>query len=175
MVDLFSGLGGASAAMRRRGWRVVTVELEADFRPTLVADVRRLPLRGGLRPDLLWASPPCTEFTRSFLPWMRGKYPPPSLELVAATYVAVDWLKPRFWVLENVRGARSFLGVAKQVIGGRYFLWGEFPKIDYWEPYKGMKKERLGPSPDRAALRARIPYGLSRGLAMAIEQCSEIR
>ena len=40
MIDLCSGLGGASAAMRERGWRVVTVDNEATFSPDVVADVR---------------------------------------------------------------------------------------------------------------------------------------
>lgn len=49
MLDLCCGLKGASAAMRDRGWEVVR----------------------GRRPDLVWASPPCTEFSRESMPWTK--------------------------------------------------------------------------------------------------------
>lgn len=72
MVDLYAGLGGASAAMKDRDWDVVSVELDPAFRPTVVGDVRALPLRDGLRPDLLWASPPCEEFSKWAMPWHKN-------------------------------------------------------------------------------------------------------
>jgi len=69
-LDLFSGLGGFSAAFRDSGrWDVTTVEIEEKFDPDVVADVM------DLRPsDLLGilgeydylvivASPPCTVFS----------------------------------------------------------------------------------------------------------------
>jgi site-specific DNA-cytosine methylase len=107
MVDLFSGLDGASAAMRDRGWRVWSLELDPAYRPSVVADVRRLPLREGLGPDLLWASPPCEEFARASMPWCHEELPP-SMELFAATIEAVRLLRPRWWILENVKGAAAW-------------------------------------------------------------------
>lgn len=128
MLDLFAGLGGASAVMRERGWFVVTVELERSLRPDVVADVRRSPVRGEW--DLIWASPPCTEFSRSFLPWMRGKYPPPDLSLVEAENVkgAQSWLGPARWV-----SPRSDRETEAAVVGDRrnpVYLWGQFPPFD---------------------------------------------
>ena len=162
MVDLFSGLGGASAAMRDRGWLVVTVDIEPRFRPSVVADVRNLPLR--CRPDLLWASPPCDEFAREDMPWSRtGKTP--DLSLVRAALRAVELLQPRFWILENVRGAVRYLGPWRQRFAPIY-LWGDFPLI-LAPPIRGWK-ERLSSS--RPELRAMIPYALSEAVAVAVEQ-----
>lgn len=61
MIDLFCGYKGASEAMQRRGWRVVTVDKMRSFNPTFVADVRDWSWQGA-KPDLVWASPPCPEF-----------------------------------------------------------------------------------------------------------------
>lgn len=106
MLDLFAGLGGASQAMRSRGWSVTTVEIDPKFRPDVVGDVARLPIRGQF--DLVWASPPCTEFSRESMPWCRTGNTP-DMSLVLAAKAAIDELRPRWWVIENVRGASRYL------------------------------------------------------------------
>ncbi len=160
MVDLFSGLGGASAAMVDRGWRVVRLDGDPGCRPDVVADVRRVVLR--CQPDLLWASPPCVEFSREDQPWTRtGRVP--SLALVEATYRWVDALRPRYWILENVRGAQRWVGPARQRFGPVY-LWGNFPLIlaVVW-PWKARLSGR------QRAQRAQMPYELSVAVAASIE------
>lgn len=160
MLDLFAGLGGASAAMRERGWRVTTVELDPAFRPDVVGDVARLPIRGTF--DLLWASPPCTEYARESMPWCRtGRTPDDTLW--RATVAAIAALRPRWWVIENVRGAVRYHGHPTRTYGP-VFLWGCMPPFSaVVKPWK----ERL--SSKRKAERARIPYSISHGLAVACE------
>lgn len=72
MLDLFAGLGGASQAMRERGWDVVTVDNDPRFGCTHTADLLTWSYTGP-RPDLVWCSPPCTEFSRESMPWCRSK------------------------------------------------------------------------------------------------------
>lgn len=67
MLDLCCGLGGASKAMKERGWDVITVDIDPEFNPTIVADLRTFHYSGP-RPDLVWASPPCTEFSKYSMP-----------------------------------------------------------------------------------------------------------
>ena len=93
-LDLCSGLGGASQPALDRGWKVIRLDLDRSFRPDIVADVRQLPLKP-FHVDVLWASPPCTDFTKA------------------------GW--------------------------------------------------RMAPSPERAALRALIPYEIGESIARAIE------
>ena len=159
MLDLFSGLGGASRAMRDRGWRVVTVELDRAFRPDVVADVQSLPIPGHW--DLVWASPPCAEFSRWGMPWFPRVAP--SLDLVDAARSAIAAIRPRWWVIENVRGAIPWLGTPTRT-AGPVMLWGEMPpfsvRIRGW-------KGRLSSS--QRAKRAEIPYALSLALAKACE------
>jgi len=156
--------------MKDRGWRVVRVELDATHRPDVVADVRHLPL-SRCRPDLVWASPPCTEFSRESMPWCRtGRAP--SLDLARATIAAIAHLDPRWWVIENVRGAVKWLeplvGRPTLRIGAAY-LWGRFPLPFGWsEPAR--TKEAMWPSADRASRRSEIPYEISRVIADACER-----
>lgn len=169
MLDLFAGLGGASAAMRDRGWDVVTVDADERFGCTHAADLTTWVPPAELvgTTELVWASPPCTEFSRDHLPWLRGKFPPPSLDLMFAARRIIETVRPVWWVVENVRGAvRHFaphLGQCRQV--GQAFLWGFFP--DLGRVKVKAHKERL--SSTRRAERSMIPYPISLALARACE------
>lgn len=164
MLDLFCGYKGASEAMSRRGWRVETVDRLVSFNPTHVVDIREWSWQPGpdlLRPDLVWASPPCQEFSRQTMPWTRARNPaPPDLSLVEAARRIIGEIQPRWWVMENVRGAVPYLG--KPV--GAYCLWGEFPEF---EAVTSKRKEAL-PSWKKQE-RARVPYEISLALALACE------
>lgn len=167
MLDLFSGLGGASAAMRDRDWDVITVDADPSFNCTYTADLSSWSYEGP-PVDLVWASPPCTEFTRDFLPWLRGKYPPPSLDLVRASLRIIGEVKPIWWVLENVRGSVRWITplVGRETTQvGQAFLWGDFPDLGRVR-VKGHK-ERL--SSKQRAKRSAIPYPISLALAVACE------
>src|SRR2546427_160569 len=102
MLDLFSGLGGASQAMVDRGWKVVRVDLDPRFKPTIIADVRQFHLNWS--PDLLWASPPCTEFAKLTMPksWHPSRQDTSDISLVDSTFSIIAAVRPRFWILENV-------------------------------------------------------------------------
>lgn len=171
VLDLFSGLGGFSKAFGERGHNVITVDIEPMFRPSIVADVRYLNLRGDF--DVILASPPCDEFSKAAMPWHRDKAnPEKGLELVYATMRIIKDIKPRFWVIENVRGAIKYfkptLGNYQKRCGSR-FLWGVFPDFPC-DHSKCYGKWRLPPSPMRKALRSLIPYEISYNLCIAIEK-----
>lgn len=164
MLDICTGLGGASWAMKRRGWQVVTLDIDPAYQPDIVADVRGWSWRGG-RPDLVWCSPPCVEFSRESMPWSRtGKIP--DMSIVSACYRIVRECNPRFWIIENVRGAVPYLGTPAYR-AGPFFLWGAFPPLGRI-PVTWRAKERF--SSGRRLERARIPAAVSRAVAMAVER-----
>lgn len=161
MLDLFAGTGGASQVMRERGWQVVSVELEPHHRPDIVADVRALPIRGHF--DLLWASPPCTEFSRESMPWCRTGVAP-TLDLWNATRRAIEELSPTWWIIENVRGAITHVG-PHTFRYGSFYLWTNLPLTPQ---IVGRPKQKLrvwGGNPNSAELRARVPRHLSEIIA----------
>lgn len=161
-LDLYSGTGAATAAFRKRGWSVFTVDLDLARRPDVVADVRQLPISGGV--DFLWASPPCVEFSdaNAHIPAIARR---PSLECVFATLQAVRDLRPRFWILENVKGAIPFLGIPVQKIGP-WCLWGYFPPIQVSAELAGWRKFRFR----SASARGRIPDGLSEAVYRSVSR-----
>ena len=72
VIDLCAGLGGFSQAfLDDPAYEVVTVELNKKQKPTICADVRYLPLKKGLEPVALLASPPCNHFSLACLQFPR--------------------------------------------------------------------------------------------------------
>ncbi len=173
MLDLCSGLGGASEPALDRGWRVIRIDIDPRFKPDVVADVRRPPLRS-FHVDLLWASTPCTEFTKSTLPatWAATWKSPaqPTVDLTLACLEIRALLRPTWWVFENVMGARRFLtpilGPVQAIVCGHVF-WGRLPGLI---PQTRSHKWRLPPSPERTALRAKIPYEIGEAIVLAVER-----
>jgi C-5 cytosine-specific DNA methylase len=170
-VDLFAGTGAATRAFVDAGWRVVTVDLVPPrgarrrewLRPgrlPIAGDVRALPLQIAEPVDFLWASPPCTDFSDA----NPARPARPSLELVVAALEAVAQLRPRFWILENVRGAIPFLGIPVQKVGP-WCLWGYFPALRVSLDMQLHRKTRRR----SAVARATVPYALSHAALTAVE------
>lgn len=180
-LDLCSGLGGASQPALDRGWKVIRVDIDPRFKPDIVADVRALPLKP-FHVDVLWASPPCTEFTKAGQPasWCRGNRAPAtaqtiaaSIELVKACRRAADFLRAR-WVIENVRGDRKYLtpilGQVRAMTSGHVF-WSDMALMI--PPGLNGRKWLVAPTKDyrdRAAERAKIPYEIGEAICRSVEQ-----
>lgn len=169
MYDLGAGLKGASQAMKERGWEVVTLDIDPRFGCDITADVRTWHYTGSRRPDLLWFSMPCDEFSRESMPWCKtGNVP--DMSLVLACLRIRDEMQPLNWVGENVKGAIKYF---KPVMGnyrfhaGPFYLWGWFPPLGKVDMRTFRKKESYSSS--APAERAAIPYALSYSMAVAIE------
>lgn len=167
-IDLCSGTGSATAPMIERGWDVVTVDADGQFSPDIVADIRDWSWDGDV-PDLIWASPPCDEFARELMPWTKtGKHP--DMSIVNACIRIIQEASPKYWVIENVRGALRYfapiLGRPKAKIKA-YYLWGHFPELG--EINLGKYRTKGSIRGQDKIRRAMIPYPIVNRLAEVIE------
>lgn len=166
MLDLCCGLCGASAAMKKAGWSVVTVDNDPRFEPDFCVDVRKFKWYGP-RPDLIWASPPCTEFARESMPWCKtGQIP--DMSIFQACWLLINEIQPRYWAIENVRGAIPYFSEVlgrPQCSNPPYYVWSNtgVTKVKFSK----QKKESFS-SANRAE-RSKIPYEISEAFRIVCE------
>jgi hypothetical protein len=104
IVELCSGAGRFPG-----DHNVISIDVNRKVKPTIIADIRYLPLRAGLKPKLCHASPSCKYFTYARI----RKYGycedgiAESLRLVAACFDAFVYLEAQTWTLENPNGLLS--------------------------------------------------------------------
>jgi len=191
-IDICSGLGGFSQSFKDNGWKVITIDIDSRFNPTIVADVTKIDWKkfkeeylNGESPDVILASPPCERFSLACLQFPK-KGIQKALEIVGACLEAIAILKPKRWLLENPRGRlRWIIGIPPKTI--RYSdydlevkwekytdLWGNIPlPMVRGERRINRKKERNFLKrlhkweeymPHNKALRAKIPKGVSQAV-----------
>lgn len=181
IIDLFSGLGGASQAfVEHPDWQVIRVELEegcSHVPHTIIGDVQDELLIKSLpsKPDLLWMSPPCTEFSTARTPKIEN----PDLTLVKRCVEIVALLDPKNWIIENVTGAikhlEPILGLPNVIIGGKYVLWGKFPKFTAnIAGHSKMENDSWSTDPLRPQKRALVPWPISEACRQSIQYQSTL-
>lgn len=183
-IDLFSGLGGWSAAFLDRGWRVVQVDNDPEFNPHICTDIFDLNARIlPSNPLVVLASPPCQAFSTNTikLNWKKRRLTSYNvvlaIGLVAKTLDIIFKVQPRYWIIENPRGMlRNVLGKPQVET---YFaawgapnlkptdLWGQLPEMEWPKP-ETWEEDGTRKISDPAEA-ARIPYNLSLAVCKAIE------
>ncbi len=189
MIDLYAGLGGASEAFLVNDWDVLRVdnnELLKEVPNMMMGDLTKDALEGlnayWFQPDLIWASPPCLDFSRGYnapapTAQRKGQDFEPDMEPLKSAIKIIKEMKPRYWVIENVAGASKIiskeLGVnAPRQIIGPYFLWGCFPHISMpriWKRKEGKTQDWNIGDPLRANKRALVDFEVSYRLLRAVE------
>ncbi len=157
MIDLCSGLGGASKPFIDRGWSVTRVDNNQKFKDengTIIMSVKDIEKCGYFvrgETDFVWASPPCDCFSVASLNinWTKRRRPKHigvvnAIRNVIWCLDAIEFLKPKFWALENPRGKlRNILSEPGVIYPGLTTdlglwgakspkptdIWGELPKI----------------------------------------------
>ena len=119
ILELFCGTKSITKVFNLNGWDSYTVDVDNQFHPTLCKDVMLLEPENILKdfghPDIIWASPPCTAFSVASMGyhWTGGKgafipkteFAKLSKEVVIHTIELIQKLNPKYWYIENPRGA----------------------------------------------------------------------
>ena len=116
ILELFSGSGIMSKTFESRGHKSLTVDIELGYGPDVCCDVLDIDssMFNGFKPDIVWASPPCTCFSvasigRNWTGSRGGTYVPKSnnaliaIETVKKTLEIINELDTT-WFIENPRG-----------------------------------------------------------------------
>lgn len=175
VLDLYCGLGGWAQGFVEQGHEVTGYDIIdfAEKYPGKFVKADLLTLSDFPSADLVVASPPCTDFSKASFPatWKSvQKFPPDipgALKLFNRVFEIVELVKPRYFIIENVRGAQKYVGKARMHIGSRYF-WGNFPWFSVGNADDIYGKWRMTPSQDRGVLRSVIPLSISRALAESV-------
>ena len=188
MVDIFAGLGGASSAfVNHPDWDVIRVEVSDivkhymschtafDFRTYIWGDITKwetyqelIEKIRGRTIDLLWMSPPCTEFSLARNPKIEN----PSLELLFTSLAIKESLKPRYWIIENVKGAiKKFNPIVGHTVYklDPFYLWGVFPIFSPGIKHSKVENDGWSDDPLRPFKRAKIPPEFSEALRQTIQ------
>ena len=102
LLELFSGTGSVGMAFRKHGWEVHSLDIAQlpGAEPlTFQCDVR------GWQPqchyDVVWASPPCTHYSRARTSARTPRDLEGADELVATARSIIEQVQPRYWFIEN--------------------------------------------------------------------------
>lgn len=150
-IDLYSGVGGWSCGLQMCGIEIVkSYEIDRDAIKTnqlnsghecVQCDILQLDLEDLPKDiDLVVGSPPCTQFSFS----NRGGQGDleKGLEHIQKFLEVVDYLKPRWWVMENV--PRTI-----KIVKDCFSKSGAFHKFSYLQPQFFKAKAELFGTPQR--------------------------
>ncbi len=69
---MFSGTGSVGKPWREAGHEVISVDIDPRYNPEICEDILRLSYCKLPTPDVIWASPPCDQYSRART---RAKHP----------------------------------------------------------------------------------------------------
>ena len=173
IIDLFSGSGSASKPFLDKGWKVYRYDIEPHGADGIFIDLKEqlfvknlIDTWQGRKVDLIWASPPCTEYSDAN---QRRNNPlfVPDGTLWRNTLKIIESVDPTHHVIENVRGAVRTWGPPRKRCGP-YYLWGKFPFFNIPDKIPPKHLHQYRNKEEQARESAKIPYTIGEHLERAI-------
>ena len=145
LLELFSGTGSVSKAVGHLYDEIISIDILEKFNPTEVSDIlkwdyKKYPVDYF---DTIWASPPCTEYSKAKSQGVRNLALADSI--VKRTIEIIEYFNPERWFLENPQ-----TGLLKD----REFMWGlPYVDVDYCQyGYSYRKRTRIWTNVDYSGL-----------------------
>jgi len=114
ILELFCGTKSISKVFEANGHEAITSDFDDYHNPDICKSILdfnpKKDLPKGWKPDVIWASPPCTTFSvmSNFnywdFPYPKNSKASINLAFVLKTLEIIEELKPKFWFIENPRG-----------------------------------------------------------------------
>jgi site-specific DNA-cytosine methylase len=99
MLELFSGTGSVGDVAKELGFEVIS--LDRDMEATIKSDIMdwdpTVYPKGYF--DVIWASPPCTEYSRAKTVGTRDIQG--ANDIVCQTLDIIEYFEPKYWMIEN--------------------------------------------------------------------------
>ncbi len=178
VLDLFCGLGGWSKAFHDAGHECTGIDIKNIGYPYrfIEADLNEWTPGPGLKFDVVLASPPCVEFSQS-KKWGWGTQDERiGLDLVYRAFYLIELIKPKYFVVENVRGLAEFLPAPADIVkynrhkdGKAAYLWSNIGKLGFLKQMIVKKTNRKTFKSGNPEL-AKIPYPLSEAVLDKIKE-----
>lgn len=150
VLEMFCGTKSVGKVAKRMGHDVTSLDIEERYKPTILVDVLKWDYKK-FKPGhfyFIWASPPCTEFSIAKTNGIRDLKT--ATKIVRRTLKIIEYLKPKYFVIENPVGLlrhqpvmKNYMNLMKTVSYCRYgFLYRK--NTDLWtnvsfEPKKCVK------------------------------------
>ena len=123
VLELFAGSCTFSKEAQQMGYKTFTSDYKQFDGVDYVVDILDFDTsKVPFRPDLIWASPPCTYFSVSSIGhhWNRDHSPKTKeakqgMKIVEKTIEIIDYLGPQFFFIENPRGKLRKLDIMKDI------------------------------------------------------------
>lgn len=173
ILDLFCGLGGWSIPFAELGCECTGVDTRKLGYPYRFIQCDILDWEPDQEYDVVLMSPPCSEFSTAKYFAHGTQKEHEGLDLVQRSLYLINVIKPKFWIMENVKHLSDFIGPPNDIVkyGKRWnrkkaYLWGNFPKINLLESVISYRTHDFTKSSDPQ--RAMIPKPLAQTIAKAI-------
>lgn len=130
-LDLFSGTRSIAKAFKLRGYETFTIELDRQHKNIdWYADIMEVTAKDIIerfgKPDVIWASPPCTSYSIAAISHHRVKEADGNLapksdfaklsdELIQHTLELIKELNPKYFFIENPRGGLRKMNFMKDL------------------------------------------------------------
>jgi len=176
VLDLFCGLGGWSQAFHDAGHECTGIDIKNIGYPYRFIKADLNDWKPDQHYDIILASPPCTSFSK----WIQrsdGKQnESKGLGLVFRTFALIQEMKPKYWVIENVKGLAEFIDKPNDIV--RYghsvhtksaYLWSNIGKLGFLKQMICKKTNRRTWKESDPEL-AKIPYPLSEAVLDKIKE-----